>query len=112
MSLERPPLSRRALLGGGFLREFARAAGATARARSPRWRGPASARVARVSPLTCVAFRGVSCASCVERCPLDGALRVDYGRPVVDANVCDGCGECVPACPAPGPAIAVVERTS
>jgi Pyruvate/2-oxoacid:ferredoxin oxidoreductase delta subunit len=44
------------------------------------------------------------CATCVERCPVPGAIRLDGRHPAVLA-ACTGCGVCVPLCPAPGGAM-------
>jgi Pyruvate/2-oxoacid:ferredoxin oxidoreductase delta subunit len=66
---------------------------------------PTGRRVAVVSTFSCVNAGADFCATCVERCPRPGAVRVDGRRVVVDPAVCDGCGVCVPLCPAPGGAI-------
>ena len=63
------------------------------------------AAVARLLPTACLAFRGTPCTSCVERCPVPGALRLVGERPTIDRDRCDGCGECIDVCPAPVPAI-------
>ena len=39
------------------------------------------------------------CHMCADSCPLDGAL--DWrggGRPVINSNICSGCGRCREAC--------------
>ncbi len=46
--------------------------------------------------------------SCVERCPVPGALRLDAGRPIVDPARCTGCGVCLHVCPAPAPAFIIL----
>jgi Fe-S-cluster-containing dehydrogenase component len=38
-------------------------------------------------------------AFCMEACPADAIFRSERGIIVVDARKCDGCGECVGACP-------------
>lgn len=62
-------------------------------------------RVATVDPGACLNGRADFCATCVERCPVPGAIRLDGRRVVVDDAVCTGCGECAARCPAPGYAI-------
>jgi ferredoxin len=54
----------------------------------------------RVRPHACLAYRGF-CTVCSERCPVEGALLVELGRPRVIPEVCTRCGACVAACPAP-----------
>ena len=60
----------------------------------------ASAMVPRVLLHRCLATT-TFCSVCVERCPIEGAIVVTDGRPQVVANRCDGCGNCIAACPAP-----------
>lgn len=61
--------------------------------------------VAVLSTFACLNAGADFCATCVERCPEPGAIRLDGRRVVIDASVCNGCGVCVPLCPAPGGAI-------
>jgi ferredoxin-type protein NapF len=70
--------------------------GARAHAVAP---GPRVARIAR----ECITFKGIVCRSCAERCEpraigFEPLLR---GRSLarVDAGGCNGCGDCVGACP-------------
>ncbi len=68
---------------------------------------PAETRpmVAVVVTFSCLNAKADFCATCVERCPVPGAVKVEGRRVVVDAAHCTGCGVCVPLCPAPGGAI-------
>jgi ferredoxin len=71
---------------------------------APRAIGIASVKLSR-----CMAKTG--CTICVERCPLEGALTWSpLGMPRVDAALCDGCGLCQHACPAPDNAIIILPR--
>lgn len=63
------------------------------------------ARLAVISTFACLNAGADFCATCVERCPEPGAIRLEGRRVVVDAERCNGCGVCVPLCPAPGGAI-------
>ncbi len=65
----------------------------------------AGPKVAVISTFGCLNAGADFCATCVERCPEPGAIRLDGRRVVVDAERCTGCGVCVPLCPAPGGAI-------
>ncbi len=56
----------------------------------------------------CLAHQGTTCSTCVEQCPVPGALRLVAGRPVVDAAVCTGCGVCQYVCPSPRNAVIVL----
>lgn len=95
-------LSRRGFLTGRF--------GLARRARpSEPVCGP---QVARVLPSACVAYRGALCFACREHCPVPGAVVFEHGRPRIDSESCDGCGRCIPACPAPQRAIRSVPRAS
>jgi ferredoxin len=55
----------------------------------------------RVRTGHCLAWQGSFCTTCVERCPIPGAIVMEAGRPRVVAERCDGCGTCVRVCPAP-----------
>lgn len=69
----------------------------------PPWAAPPAATLAgtpRVRPHACLAYRGF-CSVCSERCPVEGALLVEQGRPRVIPEACTRCGACVSACPAP-----------
>ena len=87
--------------------------------------GPRATRMgtARVKPSQCVTWGSLdrevrACRVCVDRCPYpEEALRITepgegetVGHPVVDADICTGCGLCVFACPAEPAAIVVEPR--
>lgn len=61
-----------------------------------------AAQIAQVDA-SCLAFSGISCRVCEDNCP-ERAIRFRpqlRGRetPVVSAELCTACGECVPICP-------------
>lgn len=68
----------------------------------------ATARVARITPSTCLARAG--CSACNERCPEAGAIVLDAGHPRIEEARCTGCGACADACPAPERAIVLLPR--
>lgn len=60
--------------------------------------------VAWIGILDCLAHQGSFCSTCVERCPVSGAIEVNAGRPRIVESQCVGCGLCQYVCPAPNPA--------
>jgi NAD-dependent dihydropyrimidine dehydrogenase PreA subunit len=63
---------------------------------------------ARVLADRCFAHLGVLCRTCVDECPLEGAIAQDAElRPVV-TDRCAGCGICEARCPAQDAAIVIV----
>jgi len=69
---------------------------------------PLKMGVAWIQPMACLAHNGSFCTVCSERCPVPGAIRLDGGRPSIDAGVCTGCGTCAYVCPAPSNAVVVM----
>lgn len=67
---------------------------------------------ARISTVDCLAHQGTTCSSCIERCPVEGAIQLTGGRPQVSAERCTGCGICHHVCPAPRNAVLVMPRRS
>ncbi|MGH2305832.1 ferredoxin-type protein NapG [Campylobacter taeniopygiae] len=78
--------------------------------------------VAVVDSSACIAFWGLQCDACQRACPLiDKALKLEYKRnertakhafliPVVDNDVCVGCGICEKVCVTQTPSIRVLPR--
>ena len=62
--------------------------------------------LARIEALHCLNQQGMLCESCLERCPVPGALLQQAGGPPrVDEALCTGCGVCQHVCPAPQNAV-------
>ena len=38
-------------------------------------------------------------AGCMDACPTGAIMRTEFGSVVIQDNICNGCGYCVPACP-------------
>jgi formate dehydrogenase iron-sulfur subunit len=38
-------------------------------------------------------------AACLDVCPTGALMRTEFGTVVVQSDVCNGCGYCIPACP-------------
>ncbi|WP_442483234.1 4Fe-4S dicluster domain-containing protein [Aeoliella sp. SH292] len=68
----------------------------------------AGQRVAVIQGRHCLAYRSLFCSTCVERCPVEGAIDVHEGIPQVVASVCTGCGVCHDVCPAPQNAVLMI----
>lgn len=78
--------------------------------------------VAIVDEKNCVAYWGIQCDACYRACPLiDEAIRLEYKSnersskhamllPVVDSDICTGCGKCERACITEKAAIVVLPR--
>jgi len=71
---------------------------------------PIKLGTARVLPHACMGTKGLGCSACVEHCPVDGAIDLERGTPVVDADTCTGCGVCAEICPAPERAIMILPQ--
>ena len=78
--------------------------------------------LAVVDPNSCIAFWGIQCDACYRACPLlDEAITLEYGRnertgkhaflkPIVNMDICTGCGLCEKACVTEKPAIFIQPR--
>ncbi|RAZ22761.1 ferredoxin-type protein NapG, partial [Campylobacter hyointestinalis subsp. lawsonii] len=70
----------------------------------------------------CIAYFGLRCDACYRNCPLiDKALKLEYKHnertgkhalllPIVDTDVCTGCGKCEQSCITKKASITVVPR--
>jgi ferredoxin-type protein NapG len=78
--------------------------------------------VAIIDIKNCIAFWGIQCDACYRACPLlDEAIKLIYEqnertgkhaflKPIVDSDICTGCGLCERACVTKDPAIIVLPR--
>ena len=66
-------------------------------------------QVAVIQGRHCIALTSF-CSVCVERCPVDGAMKVTNNLPSVVPDVCTGCGICHEVCPAPRNAVFLLPR--
>ncbi len=71
---------------------------------------PVTPPLAAIIARSCLAFQGSLCTTCLERCPVPGALIREGHVPRVVPHACTGCGVCAALCPSPTPAILMVQR--
>ena len=64
-----------------------------------RFEAPLQMGLAEINEEQCFAFQGKQCSECVTHCPVDGAISLLHGKPLVNADSCTGCGMCVYVCP-------------
>ena len=46
----------------------------------------------------CQAYGDTFCQQCVIDCPVPGAIRQVDSKPIIDKNICTGCGVCMRSC--------------
>ncbi len=78
--------------------------------------------VAVVDAKNCIAFWGIQCDACYRACPLLGsAIKIEYTKnertgkhafmkPIVDSDICTGCGLCEKACVTEKASITILPR--
>lgn len=65
---------------------------------------------AQIQVHDCIAHQDGFCSTCIERCPVPGAIKVRDGKPTIRAAACTGCGVCHHVCPAPVNAVRIFPR--
>ncbi len=53
---------------------------------------------ASINEQSCLPFSGPECGACLNGCPVEGALTLDMVRPVINEQLCTGCGLCRESC--------------
>lgn len=78
--------------------------------------------VAVIDDSSCIAFWGIQCDACYRACPILGdAITIEYSKnertgkhafmkPVINTDVCTGCGLCERACVTEKPAVFILPR--
>ncbi len=69
---------------------------------------PKKIGMAMLQQHSCLAYNKSFCTVCSERCPTEGAIEVERGKPRIVAEHCTGCGICHSVCPAPANAIMIM----
>lgn len=119
---ESPDLSRRNFLRGRLFAGAAKVASAVAAPMAAMNQAVAAQakQEAQVAPIAvkksvfvvardCLAYQRSFCSVCSEHCPVAGAIKVENGRPFIQADVCTACGICKDVCPAPRNAIRIMD---
>lgn len=58
---------------------------------------------------SCLSHIGSECTICIERCPIEGTITHDWRKiPVIDQDLCTGCGMCISTCPAEPAALSII----
>lgn len=65
-------------------------------------------KMAVIAGRDCLAYRGTLCRTCLERCPIEGAITLIDFLPRISPDACTGCGICAEMCPAPVNAIRIL----
>lgn len=63
---------------------------------------------AEVQASFCLAHQNVMCDYCVRSCPVQGAIQLKDGLPVVSIEACNGCGICISSCISEKKAIMII----
>ncbi len=69
---------------------------------------PKKIGLAMLQQHSCLAYNKSFCTVCAERCPEEGAIEVEQGKPRIVTQNCTGCGICHSVCPAPVNAIMIM----
>ncbi|HMP78033.1 MAG TPA: 4Fe-4S binding protein [Pirellulaceae bacterium] len=62
---------------------------------------PVQMGIAAIEVLTCLAYQNSHCTVCLEQCPVEGAIELHDGLPVIRQDLCTGCGVCFFVCVSP-----------
>ena len=54
--------------------------------------------VASINTQTCLPYSGPECGACESSCPIPSALKWHSQKPLIDSEICVGCGLCREAC--------------
>lgn len=54
--------------------------------------------IANINTTACLPYSGPECGACIYSCPIDGALTLDMVKPVINDQLCVGCGLCRENC--------------
>jgi ferredoxin-type protein NapG len=65
----------------------------------------------KIDTSTCLPFLGPECGACRFSCKVEGALKWDLTKPVIDETLCTGCGLCRQACITQPSSISIIHRT-
>ena len=73
-----------------------------------RQENPIKMGTAKIVPFHCLSGPPGFCSSCLDQCPVEGAITLQGQFPVIQSQACTGCGVCQHVCPAPTNAVLIL----
>lgn len=59
---------------------------------------PPRLAIVSIDEQLCLPYSGPECGACLDSCPVPGALMLDMLKPLINVDICAGCGLCRESC--------------